>query len=167
MGTRHRASVVVYVVICVLVAAVVVLGTLESVVAGPLSMTDDEYGLAEIYDIVGWDLLAGGLAMSAAWALLGIGCTIVAGFLLRAREPVPVLTIAAVGATLVWLGTLSRFWVAFGVGNTVSDEVPPYVGGLSPLGWGLYWLGAVAFGALLAILVVALVRALLRRRAAL
>jgi hypothetical protein len=167
MGTPHRASVVVSVVVCVLVLAVIVLGSLETMVWSPLAMTDPQYDLGRIYAIVGPVTVVGSLVTLWVWAALGIGATTAAGLLLLARRrPAPLLAVIAIGATLLLLGSFARFWADFRMGNDVSDEVPPYRGLQSPVGELLYAFGAAMVPVLAVIGVVALVRALLRRRAA-
>jgi hypothetical protein len=167
MGTRHRASVVVYVVICVLVLAVMVLGALETMVWSPLAMTEPQFDLGRIYAIVGPVTVVGTFVSLWVWAALGIGVTTAAGLLmLQPRRPAPPLAVIAVGATLLLLGSFARFWADFGMGNTVSDEVPPFRGLQSPVGELLYGFGAAMLPVLAVVGVVAVVRALLRRRAA-
>ncbi|MET0162777.1 MAG: hypothetical protein ABW204_08995 [Microbacteriaceae bacterium] len=167
MGTRHRASVVVYVVICVLVLAVMVLGALETMVWSPLAMTDPQYDLGRIHAIVGPVTVVGTVISLWVWAAFGIGLTTAAGLLmLQPRRPAPPLAVIAVGATLLLLGSFARFWADFGMGNTVSDEVPPFRGLQSPVGELLYGFGAAMLPVLAVVGIVAVVRALLRRRAA-
>ena len=167
MGTRHRASVIVYVVVCVLVLAVMVLGAIETMVWSPLAMTDPQYDLGRIYAIVGPVTVVGTLISLWVWAAFGIGLTTAAGLLLlQPRRPAPPLAVMAVGAALLLLGSFARFWADFGMGNNVSDEVPPYRGLQSPVGELLYGFGAAMLPVLAVVGVVALIRALRRRRTA-
>jgi hypothetical protein len=165
MGTRHRASVAIYVVVCVLALALMVLGALETMVWSPLAMTDPQFDLGRIYAIVGPVTVVGTLVSLWVWAALGIGVTTAAGLLLlQPRRPAPPLAVIAVGAALLLLGSFSRFWADFRMGNTVSDEVPPYRGLQSPVGELLYGFGAAMLPVLAVVGVVALVRLLLSRR---
>lgn len=161
MRTRHRASVVVYAVTCALVLTVIALGSLETMVWSPLAMTDPQYDLGRIYAIVGPVTVVGTLVSLWVWAALGIGVTTAAGLLLlQPRRPAPPLAVIAVGTALLLLGSFARFWAGFRMGNTVSDEVPPYRGLQSPMGELLYGFGAAMLPVLAVVGVVAVVRAL-------
>ncbi len=164
MSRSRRASVTAYVVTCALVLAVIVLGSLETMVWSPLAMTDPEYDLERIYGIVGPVTVVGSLVSLWIWAAFGIALTVGAGvLLLQRRWTAPPLMVMATGATLLLLGSFARFWADFGMGNTVSDEVPPYRGLLSPVGEVLYGFGAAMLPVLLVLGVIALVGAVRRR----
>lgn len=164
MSRPRRASVIVYVVTCALVLALIVVGSLDSMVWAPLAMTDPEYDLERIYGIIGPVTVIGTLISLWIWAAFGIALTVGAGvLLLQPRWTAPPLAVLAVGAALLLFGSFARFWADFGMGNTVSDEVPPYRGLQSPVGEVLYGFGAAMLPVLLVLGVIALVRVVRRR----
>ncbi|GMA28903.1 hypothetical protein [Arenivirga flava] len=161
MSRSRRASVIALVVTGVLVIAIGLLGSLETLVWAPLAMTDDAYDLADIEGIVGAEVFAAARIVMIVWALAGIAAVVGMAWVVRQGASLPVVLL--IGAALVWLGPFSLVWAGFGLGNTISDEVPPYVGSWSPVGFALHWFGVAAFVAVLGFGVLALVRAVRSR----
>lgn len=157
MSRPRRASVIALAVTGVLVVAVGILGSLETLVWAPLAMTDDAYDLAAIEGIVGAEVFASARIVMIAWVLAGVAAVGGMAWVVRQGASLPVVLL--IGAVLLWLGPFSLVWAGFGLGNTISDEVPPYVGSWSPVGFALHWFGVAAFVAVLGFGVLALVRA--------
>ena len=90
--------------------------------------------------------LAVGLVGVAIAFLLGLTAILVfTSFGWRGRLGTHWVHVATLGSMLVWLGLLAMFFAGFGVGNTVSDEIPPYIGRSSSVGELLQMLAFAAF----------------------
>jgi hypothetical protein len=137
--------------IAVIVSAVaatvmLVLAPIEELIWAPLAMTDDSYGLEAIYGVFSPTALAVGLVGVAIAFLLGLTAILVfTSFGWRGRLGTHWVHVATLGSMLVWLGLLAMFFAGFGVGNTVSDEIPPYIGRSSSVGELLQMLAFAAF----------------------
>jgi hypothetical protein len=123
-----------------------VLAPIEELIWAPLAMTDDSYGLEAIYGVFTPTALAVGLVGVAIAFLLGLTAILVfTSFGWRGRLGTHWVHVATLGSMLVWLGLLAMFFAGFGVGNTVSDEIPPYIGRSSSVGELLQILAFAAF----------------------
>ena len=137
--------------IAVIVSAVaatvmLVLAPIEELIWAPLAMTDDSYGLEAIYGVFSQTALAVGLVGVAIAFLHGLTAILVfTSFGWRGRLGTHWVHVATLGSMLVWLGLLAMFFAGFGVGNTVSDEIPPYIGRSSSVGELLQMLAFAAF----------------------
>jgi hypothetical protein len=139
----RRIAVVVWVVAA---TTMLVLAPIEELVWAPLAMTDDAYDLESIYRVFTPTTLAIGFAGVAIAFLLGLTAILVfASFGWRGRLGTHWVHVATLGSMLVWLGLIAMFVAGFGVGNTVSDEIPPYVGRSSTVGGLLQLLALAAF----------------------
>ncbi|GAA2748991.1 hypothetical protein [Amnibacterium kyonggiense] len=158
---------VVGVVVGVLLVAVLVLGTLDSLVWMPQYLAPG-IPLPTIYRTLSGsgDLLACLLSpviWFLFWGALGSVYVLVLlhrAFVVTARP----VTAAALGAALLGGAGFFQWWSAFAMGNSVSDELPPGVGGTTPLGV------VIVLGGLLLMVVagaLGLVAALTRKRSAL
>lgn len=141
-----RAQRIAVVVWAVAATSMLVLAPIEELIWAPLAMTDDSYGLEAIYGVFAPTTLTVGLVGVAIAFLLGLTAILVfTHFGWRGRLGTHWVHVATLGSMLVWLGLLAMFVAGFGVGNTVSDEIPPYVGRSSSVGELLQMLALVAF----------------------
>ena len=139
----QRIAVIVW---AVAATVMLVLAPIEELIWAPLAMTDDSYGLEAIYGIFSPTALAAGLVGVAIAFLLGLTAILVfTSFGWRGRLGTHWVHVATLGSMLVWLGLLAMFFAGFGVGNTVSDEIPPYIGRSSSVGELLQMLAFAAF----------------------
>lgn len=139
----RRIAVVVW---TVAATVMLVLAPIEELIWAPLAMTDDSYGLEAIYGVFTPTTLAVGLIGVAIAFLLGLAAITAFSLLAwRGRLGTHWIHVATLGSMLVWLGLLAMFFAGFGVGNTVSDEIPPFVGRSSTVGEALQTLALAAF----------------------
>jgi hypothetical protein len=139
----QRIAVIVW---AVAATVMLVLAPIEELIWAPLAMTDDSYGLEAIYGVFSPTALAAGLVGVAIAFLLGLTAILVfTSFGWRGRLGTHWVHVATLGSMLVWLGLLAMFFAGFGVGNTVSDEIPPYIGRSSSVGELLQMLAFAAF----------------------
>ncbi len=135
------------VIVCALAAAVMlVFAPIEELVWAPIAMTDGAYGLETIYGVFTPSALAMGLVSIAVAFLLGLAAiTALVHLGWRGRLGSHWVHVATLGSMLVWLGLPAMFFAGFGIGHTVSDELPPYVGRSSAAGELLQAFALVAF----------------------
>lgn len=131
----------------------VALGAVDLLVWGPLAQTDG-YSLSEVYAGLGEQDRAGGIVMIVVWIVFWM-LTVIAfaafatllhrrGRALRVRGLVAVALLVA--SALLFFQALA----GFSLGMSIADTLPPYAGGISPVGYALWLVGQAAFvGALL------------------
>jgi hypothetical protein len=117
----------------------IAVGAVESLVWMPLAMAPD-YTLQQIYAMLGD---AGGttldIVMVAVWAGFWVSAIIVAAVLglravLRGRG-IRLRTIITIALAFASAIVFFQFWAGFSIGSSVSDTIPPYSGGISPVGY--------------------------------
>lgn len=143
---------IVVVTVGVLMAAVLVLGTIDTLVWLPQYLApgiplDRIYAaLAASSDLP--SCIVSALIWLVFWAVLAAGYIAVmlpvhAVFVPVAGAARPLGT-AAIGALLVGATGFFHWWSAFGMGMSVSDELPPGIGGTTPLGIAIVTGGLLA-----------------------
>jgi hypothetical protein len=115
---------------CSLILGTIAAGLADGLVWMPLAITDDSYGLADIYGVIGLAVavpLVVWAAIGLALALALVAITATPGeALTRALSP---KRIVLLGFVLAGLGLLAAPWGAFALGMEISDTIPPMVGG--------------------------------------
>lgn len=141
------------------ILCVVVLGAIDGLVWMPLAIASD-YTLPEIHaamNAVGEG--SGSVGLIVAWAVLwGIAAVVPAllGLHPHLRRGPANGRLVVLVALLIGVGAIfSQWWATFSMGMSVSDTLPPYVGGQSDF-WPWYAAGGV--GMLLAAIVLLVMR---------
>ncbi|PJJ63502.1 hypothetical protein [Compostimonas suwonensis] len=116
----------------------VAVGGLDLIVWAPLARAPG-YELADIYAALSPADRIGGLA--AAWTWVGFWSAVVLVFLVlglvgiaRGRFP-GIRSLCAVALFLAGMLVFFQFWAGFSLGMSISDRLPPYEGGASPVGY--------------------------------
>ncbi len=147
----------------VLLAAVLVLGTVDTLVWLPAYLAPG-IPLDRIYAALGasGDLLSCTLApvvWLVFWGVLGALYVVLLLPVHRAfaRIGLRTVAVAAIGALLLGAASFFQWWSAFAMAMSVSDALPPGVGGTTPLGMAIVLGGLVllGIGAVLGVVVLA------------
>lgn len=145
------SSATVLVVGAVILLLSVAFGVVEGLVWGPIDQTRGAFELGELYRLLGpYDRVSGIVAVvlwAALWALVPPALAIVRHRMLRTGSRdvdvarlLRVLLLLAIGGAVFFQG-----WATFGIGMSIGDSLPPYVGSRSAA-WFLYSSAGISVG---------------------
>ena len=151
LAEPRSSSATVLVVGTVILLGAVAFGVVEGLVWGPIDQTRGAFELAELYRRLGPADRASGILAVVLWALLWASVppvlAIVRHRMLRTGSTdvdvarlLRVLLLLATGGAVFFQG-----WATFGIGMSIGDSLPPYLGSRSAA-WFLYASAGVSVG---------------------
>lgn len=126
----------------VVLAAMLVLGTVDTLVwlpqyLAPTTPLDRILAVLSRSGDLPW-VTSSAMLWLVFWSLLGALYVLLllpgARAFRSAAERLGALGTAAIGCLLIGAAGFFHWWSAFGMGMSVSDELPPYIGGTTPFG---------------------------------